>query len=829
MRWFSKHILLSGLIFVLIIGGCTLIWAANLTIPDFEAFDERKVVQSTKIYDRTGEILLFDVHQDIRRTVINFDEIATSTKLATMAIEDAEFYNHRGVRPLAILRSLWTNILTGSSAGGSTITQQVVKNAILTGEKKLSRKLKEAFIAIRLEQVMEKDDILNLYLNEIPYGGSIYGVQEAAQSFFAKDAIDLTLAESAYIAALPQAPTYYSPYGQHKDDLDNRKDIVLGRMRELGYITDAELKEALSETVEFKKQASQSIKAPHFVMYVRQYLVEKYGEDVVNSGGLKVITTLDYDLQEQAEEIALKYALENKDKFNAENASMMGLNPQTGEILVMVGSRNYFDDEIDGNYNIGLAKRQPGSTFKPFVYATAFKKGYTPDTVVFDVETQFSTACDTEGTPLPGFKDTDCYIPVNYDDIYRGPMTLRDALAQSINIPAIKTLYLAGLTSSLRTAQDLGITTLTDVNQYGLTLVLGGGETSLLEMTGAYGVFAADGIKNPAASILKVEDRNGAVLESYRSQPKEVLDPAVAATINDVLSDNVARAPSYGNNSALYFPGRQVAAKTGTTNDYRDAWIIGYTPTFVLGAWAGNNDNRPMEKKVAGLIVSPMWHEFMAYAIQKTPSQNFTAAPVPPENLKPVLSGQWRGGQSYTIDSISGKLATEFTPDELRREIVVTNPHSILHWVDKNNPRGTIPTKPQNDSQYELWEIPVQKWVAEQGIATSTVVIPTEFDDIHKPEFRPQFDIVSPTNNQLLQNGTRYNISIAATSSQYPIAEADYYLGATYLGNAKGSNPVFSFKPSDFGITNGNVTLRVVLYDSVRNQNEQQISLTVTQ
>lgn len=819
--------LIGGLICSLIIGGLLLLWTATVTIPDFNSFDSRKVVQSTKIYDRTGETLLFDVHQDIRRTLVSFDEIATTTRLATIAIEDNYFYTHKGVRPMAILRALWTNITTGSRIGGSTITQQVVKNALLTGDKQISRKLKEALLAVRLERVMEKDQILELYLNEIPYGGNIYGVEEASQSFYGKHANEVTLAESAYLAALPQAPTYYSPFGQNREALEKRKDIVLGRMSELGYITLNELRGALAENVEFKTQTYTSIKAPHMVMYVRQYLVDTYGEDVVNSGGLKVITTLDYDLQQKGEEIANRYALENEKKFNAENASMMAIDPKTGQILVMVGSRNYFDGDIDGNFNIGLAKRQPGSTFKPFVYATAFKKGFTPDTVVFDLETQFSTACDTEGKPLAGFSKDVCYTPVNYDDIYRGPMTLRDALAQSINIPAIKTLYLAGLADSLKTAQDLGITSLTNVNRYGLTLVLGGGETSLLEMTSAYGVFANDGTKNPHVAILRVEDRDGNILEEFTPQPSAVLDPAVASTINNVLSDNIARAPSYGPNSALYFSGREVAAKTGTTNDFHDAWILGYTPTFVLGAWAGNNDNTAMEKKVAGLIVSPMWHEMMAYALEKMPVQSFSAAPVAPEDIHPVLRGRWQGGNTMQIDSVSGKLATEFTPEYLKREIVVINPHNILHWINKDDPRGSAPKNPQDDSQYFLWEAPVQKWLLEQHISTSTALAPSEYDDIHNPNFAPSLQIVNPESGQLVAGSARLEVSSIATMNRFPLKEARYYINDVYVGTSSGQSPSFSFRPFDFNIEQGFAVIRVQLSDTVGNITERAIQISI--
>ena len=350
-------------------------------------------------------------------------------------------------------------------------------------------------------------------------------------------------------------------------------------MLEQKHITDGEYSSARKEDTVFLPQQKSGIRAPHFVFYVRSYLEEKYGKDIVEQGGLKVITTIDAALQQKAEEVVKTYALENAEKFNAENAALVATDPKTGNILVMVGSRDYFDKEIDGNFNVAISHRQPGSAFKPFVYATAFKKGYTPDTVVFDVQTEFQTTCGVDGRPLSSETNPeDCYMPVNYDGKYQGPISLRNALAQSVNIPAIKTLYLSGLKDSLQTAKDFGITSLTNINQYGLTLVLGGGEVSLLELTNAYGVFANEGIKNAPASILRVEDASGNVLEEFSPRPQTIISAEITRQISSILSDNEARTPAFGASSYLYFPGKDVAVKTGTTNDYRDAWIIGYTP-----------------------------------------------------------------------------------------------------------------------------------------------------------------------------------------------------------------------------------------------------------
>lgn len=709
-RWFKAHyktIFIDGLIGLFVLGlvvsGVLLVWVSTLDIPDLSSFDERRILQSTKIYDRTGEVLLYDLHQDVKRTIVPYENISRHIKNATVAIEDDTFFEHVGVRPFAILRAALANLQGGNllgGQGGSTITQQVIKNSILERNKTLSRKVKEVILALRLEQVLSKEEILSHYLNESPYGGTIYGVEEASLSFFGKHASEVTLVEAAYLASLPQLPTYYSPYGNHRVELDKRKDLVLHQMLINNFISEEEYNQATVEVVQFKPQSTSGILAPHFVFYVREYLARKYGEDSLAERGFRVITTLDWKLQEAAEEIVKEKALLNEKTYNAENGSLVAVDPKTGGILVMVGSRDYFDEKIDGNYNIATAERQPGSSFKPFVYATAFKKGYTPETVVFDLKTQFSTSCSPDN-----FTSNDgCYSPVNYDDKFRGPVSLRNALAQSLNIPAVKTLYLAGIRASLKTAHDLGITTLTDSSRYGLTLVLGGGEVKLLEMVGAYGVFANEGVLNDLQSIVRIEDNGGNVIEEFHSEPRRVMDRDVTLQISSILSDNIARTPLYGSNSLLYFPGQDVAAKTGTTNDKRDAWIVGYTPNIAVGAWAGNNDNRSMNE-ISGLIVSPMWRAFMDVALKEYPSESFAEAPKTPNNLKPVLRGLWFDPSVLVNDG-------EKDAASLSLEGAISGAHSILYYVNKDDPRGPNPNNPQNDGQFVLWEYPVSLWKA---------------------------------------------------------------------------------------------------------------------
>jgi len=715
IKEFKKHGIRNLLIFFiscgLLMASFVFIWLSTFKIPSVDTVDARKISQSTKIYDNTGEILLFDVYQDKKRTIIPFDEISKYVKDATISIEDKDFYEHKGFKPTSFMRALFVNTLTQEYAqGGSTITQQVVKNSILVGDKTITRKLKEIVLALKLEKASSKENILNMYLNENPYGGSIYGIEEASQSFFGKSSKDVTLAEAAYLAALPQAPTFYSPYGKNKDRLDARKNLILNEMLADGKISQKEYDDAMIEEVLFLPKSSRGIKAPHFVMYVREYLEKKYGADVIEQGGLKVTTTLNYSFQEKAEEIAKKYATQNKITFDGENAAFVAIDPNTGAILTMVGSRDYFDTEIDGNFNVTTAHRQPGSTFKPFAYAKAFEKGYTPDTVLFDLQTQFSTKCAiTNMTSEDG-----CYSPGNYDDKYRGPISMRDALAQSINVPAVKTLYLAGLQDTINLAKNMGVTSLIDPNMYGLTLVLGGGEVSLLDMTSAYGVFATEGVRNPYISILKVEDKNGNILEEAEKKSFRVLNEEVTRNISSVLSDNVARTPLYGANSVINYKDRDVAVKTGTTNDYKDAWIIGYTPNIVVGTWAGNNDNRPMARKVSGLIVAPMWRAFMDEVLKEIPEANFNK-PLKEDSysIKPVLRGKWQGGISIT--NSNEVLGDDFIPYNSISESLFGGVHTILYWVDKNDPRGPVPSNPADDSQFERWEYPVRVWATSQG------------------------------------------------------------------------------------------------------------------
>jgi 1A family penicillin-binding protein len=680
---------------VLFAASATILWIALTPTPGLDSFDNRKVTQSTKIFDRTGKTVLYDLNRDIRRNQVPLEDISPYIKQATLAIEDSNFYRHGGISLTGIARSLIVDITHGSlQQGGSTITQQVVKNSLLTGRKSISRKVHEWILAIKLEQRYSKDQILGFYLNDTPYGGTLYGVEATSRAFFGKSAKDVDLAEAAYIAALPQAPSRFSPYGQNRAALDARKNIVLGRMKELGYITNTQYEQAKGEVVAFNPQQNGSIIAPHFVFYIEQYLEDKYGADVVNQG-LNVLTTLDTDLQHSADTIVNQYALANQQKFNASNAALVAIDPKTGQILAMVGSRDYFDDSVQGSYNDALALRQPGSSFKPFVYATAISKGYTSQTIVFDLPTQFSTACGV----ADNHNDTPpCYAPSNYDDKFRGPMTFTTALAQSINVPAVKALYLSGIQNVIDLATSMGITSLGTAKQYGLSFALGASEVRLLDLTSAYGVFAHDGIRNPPTGILSVTDNTGKLLEEYKEQPQQVLNPDVAHTMAAMLSNNEARFPEYQAENPLHFSEYDVAAKTGTTNDFRDVWTVGFSPDIVVGTWAGNNDNKPMVKEIAGYVVAPMWHAFMAEALKKYPVSYFAEAPAIPDSAPPALRGSYVGSSGA---------------------------HDILYWVDKDNPQSGPPANPANDPQFAYWEYPVRSWNAPAPAAPTPAPIDT--------------------------------------------------------------------------------------------------------
>ncbi|MDD5032128.1 MAG: PBP1A family penicillin-binding protein, partial [Patescibacteria group bacterium] len=792
---FTLAAVIFGLIFIT--------WVSR-GLPDPNKLMERQVAQSTKIYDRTGETILYEIHGDEKRTLVNLNEIPDYVKWATIAIEDKNFYKHGGISPWSIFRGVVWQTLRGKRAqGGSTLTQQFVKNAILTPERSVARKIREWILAYRIEKKFTKDEILQMYFNEIPYGSTAYGVEAASQKYFGKSVREVNLAEAAILAALPQAPSRYSPYGSNLDLLVSRQHYILDLMKEQGYIPEAKAEAAKQFKLEFKKQ-TENITAPHFVMYIKEMLSEKYGEKMIEQEGLKIYTTLDLYKQKIAEEVITAQAEKNEKNYEAANAALIAIDPKTGQILAMVGSRDYFNDEIDGQVNVTTSLRQPGSSLKPLVYAAAFIKGYTPNTVLYDVVTNFSN------------DPSNPYEPHNYDNQEHGPVTIRQALAGSLNIPAVKTIYLAGIDNVLNLAADFGYTSLSDRDRFGLSLVLGGGEVKLLEHANAYGVFAREGVSNPVAAILKIEDKNGKVIEEFKTpEEKRVLDPKIARMINSILSDNSARAYIFGANNWLTLGSRPVAAKTGTTNDYHDAWTIGYTPSIVTGVWVGNSDNTAMKRGADGSVVAgPIWHDFMQKVLGDTPVEEFRPAEIE-KTGKPVLDGEIENGEKVKIDMASGLLATSYTPESFIEEKIYKQDHCILYYVDKDDPRGPAPKNPGNDPQFELWESRVLAWA--RASSTITVTPPTEYDNLHKPENRPEFEILAPNNNQTITNSL-LTVRIKASAPR-GVNRAEYYLD----GNLIISNNIFPFnleKNISF-LKNGFHNLKVRVCDDIDNCNEQ--------
>jgi len=810
--WFNKFkspkFLLAGfLVFLLFCLAGYFYLTYNL--PDPNRLTERQVAQSTKIYDRSGVTILYEIHGDQKRTLVNLTDIPDDVKNATVAIEDKDFYKHKGFSLWAIFRTVVTDILFGKRAGGSTLTQQFVKNAILTNEKSLIRKAKEIILAYRLEKKFSKDEILQMYFNEIPYGSTAYGVEAASLMYFDKSVRKLTLPEAAVLAAIPQAPSRYSPFGPNKDLLLARQKYILDLMAKYGYISEDQAETAKNTAVKFKAPSENMI-APHFVMYVKELLADKYGEKTVEQGGLKIYTTLDLYKQKIAEEVINDKAPANEKKYQATNAALVSLDPKTGQVLAMVGSKDYFNDAIDGQVNVTLQPRQPGSSFKPVVYAAAFSKGYTPDTVLYDVVTNFST---DPAKP---------YEPHNYDSKEHGPVTIRQALAGSLNIPAVKTIYLAGIDNVIGLAQNLGYTTLNDKNRFGLSLVLGGGEVKLLEHANAFSAFAREGVKRQPAVILKVEDGSGKVLEEFKDQEQKVLDGGIARLTNSILSDNSARAYIFGANNYLTLGERPVAAKTGTTNDYRDAWTIGYTPSLVTGVWVGNNDNKEMKRGADGSVVAaPIWHDYMDRVLGSTPIEYFNA-PEPIITGKPVLNGAIDQEITVKIDKFSGWLANENTPDGAIVEKQFMQMHDILFYVNKADPRGPAPADPKADPQYDLWEKALAAWAQKQGIVNSAP--PTEFDNIHRPDLAPTLSIIAPADNQTITSQTLNTQIVAAAPNG--INRAEYYIDG-YLFDTVTAAP-FSLDKSVSALINGSHQLTVRVCDAVDNCAAQKINFSLT-
>jgi penicillin-binding protein 1A len=617
-------------------------------LPRPELFSEREITQSTKIYDRTGKNLLYEIYGEEKRTYVPLEKIPDYLKKAVIAAEDSNFYEHFGVDFKGIIRAVLEDLKLGKPLyGGSTIPQQLIRSTFLTPEKTIARKTKEVILAIELDLRYSKNQILEWYLNQIPFGENAYGVEAASQTYFGKPVSEISLPEAAILASLIKAPYRLSPYDEEgKTKLLERKDYILERMEKLGFISKEDLEKAKGEKIVFKEKKG-GLFAPYFVLWIKKMLIEKYGDDFLQQKGLKVYTSLDVEIQKIAQEV-VKQGIERNKNFSAYNSCLVAIDPRNGEVLAMtVGKGNYFENpfpenctpgkncKFDPKVNVCFSLRQPGSAFKPFIYAEAFKKGYDDKFLVLDEFTNFGVWGDKE------------YTPKNYDGKFRGWVTLRQSLAQSLNVPSIKILYLVGsdkkfgklginnfkgeekvflkgLEKSLGLVKELGITTLNKpLSFYGPSIVLGGGEVSLFEMTLAYGAFANGGFKVIANPILKIEDSEGNVIYQSKKPQIRVIEKKVVDLITDILSDNEVRAPMFGEKSYLYLENYKVAAKTGTTQNFKDGWTIGYVPSLVVGVWVGNNDGSPMLKQPGVVVAGPIWHNFLEKVLLKREANSF--------------------------------------------------------------------------------------------------------------------------------------------------------------------------------------------------------------
>ncbi len=783
-------------------------------LPDPNKLLNRQIPESTKILARDGS-LLYEVHGEYKRTQVKSDQVTDNLKNATIAIEDKNFYKEGGISITGILRSVYRYIVNfgPSGGGGSTLTQQFVKNALLTNKKSFDRKIREAILSIAIDARFSKEQILLFYLNEIPYGRNAYGIEAASQSYFGKSAKDLDLAESAYLAALPQAPSYYNPLGTHRDSLDGRKNLTLQYMKDQGYINADQMKQAQEEKVNFLP-LSNNLEAAHFVLYVEDYLADKYGESSLQEGGLKVYTTLDPKLQKIAEQVVKDNVNKLGKKYNFGNAALVAVDPKTGQILAMVGSKDYFGKpEPEGckpgkncvfepNVNVALSQRQPGSSFKPYVYVTAFTKqfGYSPASPLFDLTTNFGT-----------YNGKD-YIPHNYNGENNGLVNMRKALAGSLNVPAVKALDLVGVNNATKTAHDLGITS--PLSNCGLSLVLGGCEVRLLDHTAAFGVLANGGLKNETTAILKIEDSSGKTLEEYQSSPKEVLDPQAVYELTSIMTDNNARSYVFGSNSPLILPGRTVAAKTGTTQNWHDGWTLGFTPSLAAGVWAGNNDGTLLKKNADGVVVAaPIWHDFMKAALAGTPAEEFT---VP------------SGIQQITVDDASGKLPTQYsqsTHQDTFADYSAPTDYDSIHINQAFDSQTNLPanqlTPPQN-IVYRVctiyksekpanpnWEDPVQIWASTRPEACPAGTIPTATPTTTGNDGSLNVDILDPAEGSTI-TAMPFAVNVQINSPN-PVSKVDLSIDGQFVQSI--FNSPFTFMVSKT-LSAGQHTLAVRVFDN---------------
>lgn len=572
-------------------------------LPSPKELSLHQLPQTTRIYDRNKK-LLAEIYTNQNRTVIPLSDVPIHLRKATLAIEDKNFYKHPGFDVPSLVRAFRETVTRNNTQGGSTITQQLIKSSMLTPEQSLSRKAKELVLAFWAEHIYTKDQILEMYFNQVPYGGTAWGIQAASETYFNKSVKELSVAESAFLAGLTAAPSYYSPYGNYPNIWKGRQKEVLKRMVATGALSQKDADKAAEETLQFRRQQA-ALHAPHFVTYVKEWLTAKYGYAAVEKGGLSVITSLDLAKQEMAEEYVADEVAKSS-HLNFTNGAALIANPQNGDVYAMVGSHD-FSDENGGNVNIATSQRQPGSSIKVVAYAAALEEGMTAATILDDAPVSYPSGGGV-------------YAPVNYDGRFHGRVALRIALANSYNIPAVKVLDQIGVPAMVNLGKKMGITSWGEPEDYGLSLSLGAGEVTMIDMAHVYGTMANDGVRQEIDPILKISDSKGNVLQEKKEKPgRQILDRGVAFIMSDILADNAARAAAFGPNSVLTIPGKTVSVKTGTTDNKRDNWTDGFTKDFVVIVWVGNNNNEPMSPTLASGITgaAPIWHNIMKNLLAK--------------------------------------------------------------------------------------------------------------------------------------------------------------------------------------------------------------------
>ncbi|MFA6369069.1 MAG: PBP1A family penicillin-binding protein [Candidatus Shapirobacteria bacterium] len=773
---------------------------------------------SSKVYDRNGTPL-YDIYDEAKRDPIAFDDLPDYLKKATVAVEDKDFYKHSGFDPLTPFRIIKNVFYFGKVTGGSTLTQQLTRNVLLTTERSLTRKIKELILSIQIDAKYSKDEILSMYLNEAPYGGASWGVEPAAQQYFAKSAKELNLAESAILAGLPQLPSVYSPFSKTPKAYISRTNHVLNRMVEDGYISRELATETMKQVEDYQFNDKSSVtKAPHFVFWIKELLAEKYGEEVVEGGGLKITTTLDLELQDEAQKIVAE-EIDKAEKLGITNGAALVLDPNNGQVLAMVGSRDYFSTKTDGNFNVVTqALRQPGSAIKPITYLAGIKKGMTAATMIMDTPVTFKIA---------GQKD---YNPQNYNGKFNGPMSLRHALGNSINVTAVKMLANVGLESMLTLANDMGLSTLEptkeNLSKFGFAVTLGGGEVKMIELASAYTAFANGGTSMNIIGVLKVEDRNGRVLEEYKvPDGKKVMTPQEAFIISDILSDNSARELTFGAVNGLQIPNYKVAVKTGTTNDKKDNWAIGWTPDLLSVVWVGNNNNTPMGKVASGVSgATPIWKRIMVYGLPKRDKATFLVPDKIVELEVDKISGYlahdgFPSRKEYFID---GTQSSTSDPIHMNLKICrgisgLATPEDVANGnYDSKEYFKFVENDPVSVDGVNRWQEGIDKWISEQS--DKDKYFPPE--SYCREDGKVSVNIDSPSNESTVSS--QFDVRIS-TNSLKKITEVKLWID----GEEK---KVWNERPFEVTMNNladGPHTLKVKAVDKDGNSQEKEIKIGV--